>query len=136
MPNNLATGFKYFITGCSLITQPGLRLFVIVPLVINILVFAVLITATINQMGTWINTAINWLPEFLSFLRWVLWPMAFVLIASVVMYSFSMIANLIASPFNGLLAEKTQELITGEPVPGFETFAKPCSHSPQALNAN
>lgn len=133
MQGNFVTGFGYLLEGFRLIRRPGLRLFVLIPLLINIIIFASLIGATIGQFSDWIDAAINWLPEFLSFLRWVLWPFALILILVVVMYSFSIIANLIASPFNGLLAEKTEELLTGKEVPGFETIGQALLSFPKSL---
>lgn len=133
MRGNLYTGFDYLMQGFGLIRQPGLRLFVIIPLLINILIFATLITLTFNQFGEWIDFAIDWLPEFLSFLRWVLWPLAVILILVVVMYAFSIVANFIASPFNGLLAEKTEELLTGREVAGFETIGQALVSFPKSL---
>lgn len=133
MRGNLFTGFDYLLEGLRLIRRPGLRLFVVVPLAINMVIFALLIYATLGQFGDWINAAINWLPEFLAFLRWILWPLAVIVILVVVMYSFSIVANLIASPFNGLLAEKTEELLTGREVQGFETFGQALVSFPKSL---
>ena len=133
MNGNPITGFNYLLQGFRLITRPGLRLFVLIPLLINIVIFALLIGATINQFGDWIEAAIDWLPAFLDFLRWILWPLAVILILTVVMYSFSIVANLIASPFNGLLAEKTEELLSGEEVAGFETIGQALLSFPKSI---
>lgn len=133
MRGNLFTGFDYLLQGFRLMWRPGLRLFVLIPLLINVLIFALLIGLTLDQFGDWIETAINWLPEFLSFLRWILWPLAMIVILVVVMYTFSIVANLIASPFNGLLAEKTEELLTGREVPGFETIGQALLMFPKSL---
>lgn len=133
MQGNPVTGFNYLLEGFRLMARPGLRLFVLIPLLINILIFALLIGATIGQFSDWIEAAINWLPGFLDFLRWVLWPLAVILILTVVMYTFSIVANLIASPFNGLLAEKTEELLTGQEVPGFETIGQALMMFPKSI---
>jgi CysZ protein len=47
--------------------------------------------------------------------------MAVLLVSVVAMYAFSTLANLLAAPFNGLLAEKTEELLTGQAVNSKET---------------
>ena len=133
MKGNPATGFNYLVRGFKLTLQPGLRLFVLIPLTINIVIFSVLIGLTISEFYGWIEAVMNWVPDFLSFIRWVLWPMALVLILTVVMYSFSVIANLIASPFNGLLAEKVEELLTGKEVDGHETIGKALLAFPKSL---
>lgn len=133
MKGNLVTGFDHLMEGFRLIRKPGLRLFVIIPLAINILIFSILIGATVSQFSDWIEAVMSWIPDWLSFIRWVLWPLAVTLILTVVMYTFSIIANLIASPFNGLLAEKAEELLTGEEVPGYETIGQALLSFPKSL---
>jgi CysZ protein len=49
------------------------------------------------------------------------------------MYSFSIVANLIASPFNGLLAEKVEELLTGKEVVAQETFWETIKDAPRVI---
>jgi len=48
-------------------------------------------------------------------LRWLLWPLLAIAGLLMTFYTFTVIANLIAAPFNGLLAEKVETLITGKP---------------------
>ncbi|MDG1773146.1 MAG: sulfate transporter CysZ [Oceanicoccus sp.] len=133
MKGNPVTGFNYLIEGFKLITQPGLRLFVLIPLAINSVIFSVLITLTIAQFSGWIEAAMEWVPDWLSFIRWVLWPLVLILILTVVMYTFSVIANILASPFNALLAEKTEEFLTGKEVPGFETIGQALLSFPKSI---
>ena len=134
MKGSPSLGFNYLLRGFELIRQPGLRLFVLIPLLINIIIFSWLISLSISQFSSWIEAALNWLPEWLDFLRWVLWPVAVALILTVVMYSFSIIANLIASPFNGLLAEKVEELLTGAEVSGYETIWQALLSFPKSIS--
>lgn len=124
MQGNIVSGADYLFKGFQLITQPGLRLFVLIPLLINIIIFSGLMWLSIQQFSSWIETTIGWLPDWLDFLRWVLWPMAIIFLLATVTYCFSIIANLIASPFNGLLAEKVEEKLTGQPLAGPEGFAQ------------
>jgi len=42
---NQLLGFSYFFRGMSLLTQPGLRRFVFIPLLANVAVFALLASA-------------------------------------------------------------------------------------------
>lgn len=133
MKGNPALGVNYLIRGIKLITQPGLRAFVILPLLLNSIIFGVLIYLTVGQFSTWIGMAVDWLPSWLDFLAWVMWPLAVILLLTVVMYSFSIVANIIASPFNALLAEKTEELLTGEEVAGFETIGQALLSFPKSI---
>lgn len=133
MKGNPALGVNYLIRGLKLISQPGLRTFVILPLLLNSVIFGVLIYLTVGQFSDWIQMAVDWLPGWLDFLAWVMWPMAMILLLTVIMYSFSIVANLIASPFNALLAEKTEELLTGEEIEGFETIGQALASFPKSI---
>lgn len=135
MNDNPTLGVNYLMQGFSLITKPGLRLFVVIPLLINLVIFTVLIALSIEQFSLWIDQLMGWLPnwEWLSFLRWIIWPLVVALLLVVVMYSFSVIANLIASPFNGLLAEKVEELLIGDEVVAKETFWETIKDAPRVI---
>ncbi|MFT5887598.1 MAG: CysZ protein [Zhongshania sp.] len=127
------SGPQYLFRGFALLKEPSIRLFVILPLLINTLIFGSLSALTFNQLGDWINQIINWLPSWLSFLSWILWPLAVVLVLAIVMYVFSSVANVIAAPFNGLLAEKVEELLTGQEVSGRETIAQALISFPRSI---
>ena len=55
-------------------------------------------------------------------MNWLIWPLLVFAGALFTGYLFTAVAILIASPFNGLLAEKAEEIITGVPVQGPEGF--------------
>ena len=113
---NLSGGLDYFSEGFRLIKQPGLRLFVIAPLIINILVFYYMVTASYSLFGGWMTSLMEWLPSWLSFLEWLFWPLYAIAIIMVLAYCFVAVANLIGSPFYGLLSEKVEQQLTGEVV--------------------
>jgi CysZ protein len=56
------------------------------------------------------RTVAGWLPNWLSWLHWLLWPLFVLTALVVVFYTFSVVANVIAAPFNGLLAERVEKL--------------------------
>jgi CysZ protein len=108
MIRDFADGYRYGLSGMGWLFRPGLRVFVFVPILMNAVVFAA---------GTWwlagflgrAQQAINdWLPDWLDWLSWLVWPLAAVALLIVVWSTFTMIANLLGSPFNGVLAEKVQ----------------------------
>jgi CysZ protein len=74
-----------------------------------------------------------YLPEWLSFLAWIIWPIIGLTIALVTGYLFTAVALLIASPFNALLAEKAEELITGQPVAGLEGLGAALMSVPRGI---
>ena len=105
-------GFKYLLSGFALIRQPGVRLYVIIPLLINALLFAGAIIYGAGQMGdlmAWLTAKWQWL-EWLS---WLLWPLFVIIILTVVFFSFSIVANLLAAPFNGFLAQAVEQRLRG-----------------------
>src|SRR5690606_14143929 len=132
MRGNPALGMRYLLRGAQMLAQPGIRRFVVLPLLVNLLVFGALVTAALQQFGIWIDQVLAWLPEWLAFLEWIIWPLSLVLLLVVVIYSFSVLANLIAAPFNGLLAEKV-ELLLGGQVPDGGGFGGAIKDAPRAI---
>lgn len=127
------SGPQYLKRGFSLLLEPGIRLFVILPILVNVLIFGTLSYLTLDKLGQWIGQVIDWLPQWLGFLEWLLWPLAVVLVLVIVMYVFSTVANLIAAPFNGLLSEKVEEMLTGEEVAGRETIVQAILSFPRSI---
>ena len=116
--------------GVKLLRHPRLRAFVVIPLLINIVVFATLITLSINAVGATMESWIGAIPDWLS---WLIWPIVGITLALITGYLFTAVAILVASPFNGLLAEKVEEIITGQPVQGPETIAQTFMIFPRSL---
>jgi len=126
------TGATYLFTGLNLITQPGVRMLVAIPLCINILLFVLLLSTSWSFFSDWLGeqmtAAPGWIPEWLQ--EWIpsfieslisgiaaLVSLLFALFLSLVaIYSFAIVASIIASPFYGVLSEKIQQQLTGKPV--------------------
>ncbi|MDX1734601.1 MAG: sulfate transporter CysZ [Halioglobus sp.] len=123
MTGDIARGVSYLSRGVRMLGHPSLRLFVLVPLLINIVIFASLLTLGFNYVTDLIDWLLSKLPGWLSFLQWILWPLVVVTACLICGYLFTTVALLIASPFNGLLAEKAEELVTGRAVDSQETLA-------------
>jgi CysZ protein len=121
MPAPVLSGPQYLREGLKLVLSPGLRLFVLLPLVINLVLFVGLIYFAGHQFSLWVDTLMPSLPSWLSFLSYVLWPLFVVLVALMVFFTFTMIANVIAAPFNGFLAEKVEVVVRG--TDDFPTFS-------------
>jgi len=121
----------YVGVGFRLMRTPGLRRFLWMPLAINLLVFGL--------MGWWIYAwATTWLASwalFSSFGDWWIvqafatllrWLFTAVLLFSMAFF-FTLLANLIAAPFNGLLAERVEAYLVGDarqPAPSWVTLVK------------
>ena len=106
------SGFFLPFQGLRLLFSPGLRRFVAIPLLLNILIFAALAYVAGIYFDEFMD---RWLPSqsWLEFLRWILWLLFAVAYALALFYGFTMIANLIAAPFNGILAARIEEKLTG-----------------------
>lgn len=113
MSTQAALGAHYLVRGLHLIHRPGLRRYAYIPLAINTLLFAALLWLGAAQFGDLINAL---LPQWLDWLRWLLWPLFAVTMLVVVFFIFSAIVNVIAAPFNGLLAEAVERYLTGEAI--------------------
>jgi len=123
MSNNPGVGASYLMDGLRLIRQPAIRRFVWVPLAVNILVFSLLIWLGIHQF----EALLDWLlPDtgWLSFLRWLAWPLFGAALVLLVFYTFTVIANLIAAPFNSLLAERVAKHLGGGVDEGLGTWGQ------------
>ncbi len=116
--SNPITGAGYFLRGLKLITQPGLRRFVAIPLAINLLLFAGLIWFGASQFEALLNSLLPELPSWLQWAEWLFWLLFGVSALLILFFVFSLLANIVAAPFNGLLAEAVEVHLTGEQLEG------------------
>ncbi|MEY3016930.1 MAG: hypothetical protein RL336_65 [Pseudomonadota bacterium] len=117
MKNTPITGLYYFKRGLQGLRLQPMRPFVIIPVAINILIYGVAMYFAYGKLNEWNTALLDYLPDWLDFLTWLLWPMFILMILVVMAYSFTLLANFIASPFNGLLAEKTENIMLNKSVP-------------------
>ena len=110
----LVKGFGYLLQGARLLSHPGLRLFVLLPLLVNIIMFGVGLLVLISFVGGWMGDIATWLPEWMGGITSFLWFLLVILFGMAVFFSFNLLANFIAAPLNGLLAEKVQLHLTGK----------------------
>ena len=120
MKGNVVGGIGYLVEGAKLLTHPSLRLFVVIPLTVNILIFGSLIWLGLSYMTDLMDRWLGSIPDWLGFIQWILWPLIGLTLSLMTGYLFTAMALIIASPFNGLLAEKAEELVTGREVPAME----------------
>jgi len=114
------SGVSYFIQGFSLITVKGLKRFVFVPLMINLVLFASAFYFLFGEIAIGIQTVLSFIPDWLGWLKegliYVLWPIAVISVLLIFALIFGTLANWIAAPFNGLLAEKVEQHLTGQAI--------------------
>jgi len=102
-------GFKYVLSGFKLIIQPGIRIYVLIPLLINTILFASVIAYGSNLLSDFID---SWSTGWWQWAKWILWPLFVMISLAVIFFCFSIVANLIAAPFNGFLAEAVESKLS------------------------
>lgn len=120
------SGITYLKQGFLLLFKPGVKRYVLVPLLLNILVYAGFASCAYHYTQSahqWLN---SYLPHWLSAVAWFLWLLSFIGILFFFTYIFTTIANIIAAPFNGLLSEKVEEIILGHPPKNAMSFKELC----------
>ena len=126
-------GAGYLVDGAKMLVHPKLRLFVIIPLTVNILIFGSMIGVTVSWISGVMEQLLAAIPSWLEFIEWIIWPLIVLTLGLVTGYLFTAVALIIASPFNALLAEKAEELITGEPVDSLEGLGAALASVPRGI---
>lgn len=106
--------FNYITTGLSLAVSKECRLFVIIPILINLVVLLLGGYLMFQSIYGLLQEYVNMLPQWLSFLSYLIYILLVASLGFVFCYIFSTIATIIASPFYGLLAEKAEGVIRGK----------------------
>lgn len=110
---NFWIGFSCAFTGLYFLSLPAIRKYLVIPMLINGLIFG---------GGTWLfinlieNITSQLVPGWLHWLDWLIWPFALISLAVGVYFSFGLIANLVAAPFTGFLSEKLEEVLKDTPL--------------------
>lgn len=115
---DLFAGLAYLRDGFLLLGRPGLRRFIVMPLLVNVLLFGGLLWWAFGWIEATSQYLLDLLPGWLQWLSRLVVPVFVVTSLVLIFFSFSILANLIAAPFNGLLAEAVEAQLTGEPLQG------------------
>ena len=105
----IAAGFLY--RGMKLLTNPQLRLFILIPILINIVLYGAALALGYYYVDRFIA---QFIPASLQWLSWILWPLFFISFFVAGFFTFTVLANLIAAPFYGILSAKTLAVISGK----------------------
>ena len=93
-----------------MLLKPELRGYVLWPLLINVVVFSGTLYWSSGVFSEVMDSLTSWLPDWLAFLEYLFWPLFFLMMLAIIFFTFTMIGNLIAAPFNALLSEKVQQM--------------------------
>lgn len=109
--NNPVYAVNCLLQGLKLLGKKELRKFLLIPILINIILYSVA-----GALGYfYISDLIaQFIPSWLSWLEWLVWPVFFISFSAVGFFTFTILANLIASPFYSQLSLKTLVLISGQ----------------------
>ncbi len=105
----LAAGF--LLKGLKLLTSPELRKFIVIPMLINVVLYSVALTLGYFYISDLIE---QFIPGWLHWLSWVLWPLFFIGFFIGGFFTFTVLANLLAAPFYGKLSAKTVAMVSGQ----------------------
>lgn len=104
------SGPRHLLLGFRLLLRPGVRSFMLIPLLGNILLYT--LAAGLAFYG--LDSALDrWLPASIDWLRLLLYPLLGVLLLVLAFLSFTLIGSLILAPFNGLLSQRVERALTG-----------------------
>ena len=108
--NNLlgtaVSGPSVILEGAKLLWHPSIRWLVLIPLLINIVLFTALTNAAGQWLGDWLDSMVSAVPQWLHWLVWIIWLLFSILALVIYAFTFTLLANLIGSPFYGLIAER------------------------------
>ncbi len=113
-----------------MLLRPELRYYILIPVALNCVLFIALTTIFVHYYDALTNWDDNHLPAWLAWLgfietalKWIAWFLISSILVIAYGYAFNIITNIIAAPFYGMLAQRTEELLTGKRPPD-EPLAK------------
>jgi CysZ protein len=109
---DLVRGAGFLLQGFRLLRRTGLRRYVIAPLGVNFLVF----TGLIWLAAGFFSDLVHWLLPagdawWIGIITAMLWIFFAGIVATVLAFGFTLVANLIAAPLNGWLAQKVEHTV-------------------------
>ena len=114
MKPSFSSGISCLFQGLKMLKRPRILPFVIIPVVLNCVLFYFGFTALYDIFNQWLNQFFADLHPWLQFLKWLLWPLFYLLMVLILAYGFTFVANLIGSPFYGLMAEQAEIVARGK----------------------
>ena len=100
--------------GFNLLWHPQIRWLVALPILINILLFTTATWSAAAYLNDWLDWLISTVPDWLQWLVWVIWLLFGLLALVVYGFTFTLLANLIGSPFYGIIAERVVAIERGD----------------------
>jgi CysZ protein len=113
--SNFSQGFLYpFRAGKFIKGHPVLFKYIIVPFLINVVVLSIAVYWGLSFFN---SIVVHYIPQgdawYWAILSYFLWTLAILMTMVLVFFGFTVTGAVISSPFNDILSEKTEELLTG-----------------------
>lgn len=105
--------FSALTRGTRLVYSRGLRRYVFAPILVNLLVYAAMLSVVVAHFGDWLASWMAMVPGWLGWLEWLIWPLFVVSLVLIVFFTFTLVTHLIAAPFYGFLAARVERVATG-----------------------
>ena len=104
------SGPAWLARGYRLLLLPGVRGFMLIPLIGNILLFSLAAFGAFYGLEAAFD---RWLPTAVDWLRWLLYPLAAILLLVIAFFTATLLGNLLMAPFNGVLSDRVERALTG-----------------------
>lgn len=111
--NNPVLAVSFLFKGLNLLGRPELRKFIIIPMLINVVLYSAALILGYFYISDLID---QFIPGWLSWLSWILWPLFFISFFIVGFFTFTVLANILSAPFYGKLSAKTLAMVKGQAV--------------------
>ena len=129
MSGNLFTGAGYFLRGLTMTFQPGLRRFVLIPLIANIVLFSLMGWLLYGLIVDFYEAAMLTVPEWLQFLSWIITPLLW-LIGGLMTGYVSTLIVLMLTTFTHCSLKKSRRPSPVNPFPHWMGSLQRCSRCP------
>lgn len=92
--------------GLRKLGRRDIRWLVLIPLLINFILFASTTSFAASWLQNWITAITTSVPDWLQWLVWAIWFLFAILALAIYAFTFTILANLIGSPFYGVIAQR------------------------------
>ena len=107
-------GGYYFLQGLKLIFKPGIKRYTLIPILLNIVLYVLLWWYAWGEIQAWVGAWLQSLSNNWSWLAYVLYPVIWLSMVLLTMYTFVIMSLLLASPFFGFLTQALQNQWQGK----------------------
>lgn len=106
-------GFRALAEGLGVITEPGMRRYALLPLLLSVVAFVVLLVVAIHYFGGLVGLIDRHLPGWLAWTAWLLWIGLAAVFVFGLYWGFTFVVGLVGLPFFMALANAVERHQTG-----------------------